>query len=119
MADYCDVRRQGVSMKTHCKTRHCFVLLALLASCSSGFVADAKPEKEDAPTPLPPKVVEAWRNAGFEVGGMKDVPPQDGAWGLWTPWRNKGEEGAILAFNGHLETSSRYPGQGTPGTTPE
>ena len=77
-------------MKKHCKKRHCLVLLALLASCSLGFVAGAKPEKQDAPKPLPPKVVKAWRDAGFEVGWMKDVPPQSGAWQLWSPWREKG-----------------------------
>ena len=41
----CGVRAAEVTMKKHCKTRHCLVLLALLTSCSLGFVAGAKPEK--------------------------------------------------------------------------
>jgi hypothetical protein len=86
-------------MKKHGKTWHCPALLALWASCGLGFVANGKPEKQDAPKPLPPKIVKAWRDAGFDVGWMKDVPPQSGAWQLWSPWRDKGEAGAIPAFS--------------------
>src|SRR5436853_7338754 len=106
-------------MKKHCKKRHCLVLLALLASCSLGFVAGAKPEKQDAPKPLPPEIVKAWRDAGFEVGWMKDVPPESGrSWGFWRPWREKGEAGAIPAF-GHPRRNAegvlaKLPDPGTP-----
>jgi uncharacterized protein (TIGR03067 family) len=58
-------------------------------------------DKKEAPRPLPPQIVKAWRDAGFEVGWVKDVPPHLGSsWGFWRPWREKGEAGAIPAF-GH------------------
>jgi uncharacterized protein (TIGR03067 family) len=60
-----------------------------------------KTDKTEAPKPLPPEIVKAWREAGFEAGWMKDVPPHQGrSWGFWRPWREKAEARAIPAF-GH------------------
>jgi hypothetical protein len=70
-----------------------------LTSCGFAIFASAKPENQDAPKPLPPETVKAWRAAGFDVGWMKDVPPQSPAYGFWHPWRNKAEPGAIPAFS--------------------
>jgi Leucine-rich repeat (LRR) protein len=85
-------------MKEHGMMSYCRAVLALLASCGLGVFASAKPEDQAAPKPLPPEIVKAWREAGFEVGWMKDVPPQSRSWGFWQPWREKGEPGAIPAF---------------------
>jgi hypothetical protein len=105
-------------MKKHGETWPRPLLLVLLASCGLGFVVSAKPEKQDAPKPLPPKLVKAWRDAGFEVGWMKDVPPQSGTWQLWSPWREKGEAGAIPAFRSPVGADvrgalSKLPNPGT------
>ena len=77
----------------------CQLLVALLMACALEAVASAQTETKAAPKPLPPEVVKAWRDAGFDVGWMRDVPPpQSPAWGFWRPWREKGETGAIPAF---------------------
>jgi len=55
--------------------------------------------KKEAPKPLPPEIVKAWRDAGAEVGWMKDVPPQaEGSYEYWAPWREKGEPGLCRRF---------------------
>jgi hypothetical protein len=77
---------------------NCAAVLAVLASCALGAAARAEPDNQDAPRPLPPKVVTAWRDAGATVGWMKDVPPETGGYRFWEPWRDKGEAGAIPAF---------------------
>jgi hypothetical protein len=86
-------------MDKHGKTGYKPAVLALLASCGLGVVANAEPETKASPKPLPPQVVKAWRDAGLEVGWMKDLPPQSPAWGFWQPWRGKAEPGAIPAFS--------------------
>src|SRR6266404_7069124 len=48
--------------------------LAVLASCS--LFAGAGADKKETPKPLPPEIVKAWRNAGAQVGWMKDAPPR-------------------------------------------
>src|SRR5262249_3245991 len=53
---------------------------------------------KDTPKPLPAEIVKAWRDAGADVGWMKDVPPRLGTYEIWEPWREKGEAGAIPAF---------------------
>jgi hypothetical protein len=60
------------------------------------FIKNAAKEHNDKP--LPPEIAKAWRDAGFEVGWMKDVPPRSPSWGFWRPWREKSERGAIPAF---------------------
>src|SRR5262249_35819687 len=73
-------------------------VLAVLASCVPGPVGGAGPAKKVAPKPLPPETVKAWRDAGAEVGWMKDIAPQSGAYQFWEPWRENGEAGGISAF---------------------
>ena len=85
-------------MKKHGYKWHCAAVLTVLASCGLEVGASAKPENKDAPKPLPPDIVKAWRDAGADAGWMKDVPPQLGAFGFWEPWREKGEAGAVPAF---------------------
>jgi hypothetical protein len=73
--------------------------LAVLA----GFWPDVSPgastDRKDAPEPLPPEIVKAWRDAGADAGWMKDVSPQrSGGYEFWRPWREKGEAGALPAF---------------------
>jgi hypothetical protein len=60
-------------MKKQRTTWHYLAALAVLASCGLGVFADAEPDKKDAPKPLPPETVKAWRDAGAHVGWMKDV----------------------------------------------
>jgi hypothetical protein len=76
----------------------CRVILGLLTSCGFAAVSSAQPENKDAPKPLPPEIVKAWRDAGFDAGWVKDMPAQSPAWGFWHPWREKPEPGAIPAF---------------------
>ncbi len=83
-------------------TRHYLAVLAVLASCGLSLFAGPGDDKKAAPKPLPPEIVKAWRDAGFDVGWMKDVPPESRSWGFWRPWREKGEAGSIPAFDGHL-----------------
>jgi len=45
--------------------------LAVLASCGVEVSAGAGADKEEAPKPLPPEIVETWRDAGAAVGWMK------------------------------------------------
>jgi internalin A len=77
-------------------------LVALFFVCALDLVTSAQTETKAAPKPLPPEVGNAWRDAGFEAGWMKDMPPQSPASGFWQPWREKAELGAIPAF-GHPE----------------
>jgi hypothetical protein len=107
-----------VTMSKHWKTWRCLAVLALVACCRLGDFASAKSKNQDAPKPLPPETVKAWRDAGFEVGWMKDVPPQSPVWEFWQPWREKGEAGAIPAF-GHPGRDAggvlaKLPDPGTP-----
>src|SRR5207249_1981905 len=64
----------------------------------SGEPSGAGSEKKEAPKPPPPEIVKAWRDAGANVGWMKDLPPQTGTYGFWEPWSEKGEAGAMPAF---------------------
>jgi hypothetical protein len=69
--------------------------LAVVAGVCPGGEAD----KKDAPKPLPPEVVRAWRDAGATVGWMKDLPAKPvGGYEYWVPWRDQGEPGAVPAF---------------------
>jgi hypothetical protein len=78
--------------------------LAVLASSGLGVIVSADPDKTDAPKPLPQEIVKAWRDAGANVGWMKDVPPQPtGGNDYWEPFREKVEPGAMLAFRFHPE----------------
>jgi hypothetical protein len=71
----------------------------LLMQVSIGAPPSQGADKQETPSPLAPETVKAWRDAGFKVGWMKDVPPQTGAsWGFWRPWREKADAGAIPAF---------------------
>ena len=63
-------------MKRHGNAWHCPAALAVLASCGLGIVAGAGPEVKEAPRPVPPEAVKAWRDAGAAVGWMIDVPPR-------------------------------------------
>jgi hypothetical protein len=85
-------------MKKHRNTCYCPTVLAVLASCGLGVVASAEPKHKDAPKPLSPEIVKAWRDAGAAVAWMKDVPPQMDAYRFWEPWRGKEEAGAMPAF---------------------
>jgi hypothetical protein len=100
-------------MTKHGKSWHRSALLALLASLGLVVFASAQPENQALPKPLPPEIVKAWRDAGFDVGWMKDTPPVSPAWGLWTPWREKAEAGAIPALDGHLDdVTAKLPDPG-------
>ena len=46
----------------------------MLASFGSCICAGAGADNKDAPKPLPPEIVKAWRDAGADVGWMKDLP---------------------------------------------
>ena len=86
-------------MQMQRRTWHYLAGLAVLASFGSGVCAGAGADKKDAPKPLPPEIVKAWRNAGAQVGWMKDVPPQaEGSYEYWAPWREKGEPGLCRRF---------------------
>ena len=50
---------------------HYLAVLAVLTSCGLGVFAGAGADQQDAPKPLPPEIVKAWRDAGAEVGWMK------------------------------------------------
>lgn len=82
----------------HQRTSYYLASLTVLASCYLGIFAGEEPERKDAPKPLPPETVKAWRDAGAEVGWMKGVPPQSGKYRFWQPWHDKAEAGAIPAF---------------------
>jgi hypothetical protein len=107
-----------VTMDKHGKTWLRPAVVALLATCGLGVVANAQPEPKAAPKALSPQVVKAWRAAGFALGWMKDLPPQSDTWGLWQPWREKGEAGAIPAFSSPIGEDvrgvlSKLPDPGT------
>src|SRR5947208_14006500 len=85
-------------MKRHVKRWHCEAVLAVLTSCALGAVA-AQPDNKNAPTPPPPGIVQAWREAGAEMGWMNDVPPRTGTYRFWESWRDKAEPGSIPAFH--------------------
>jgi hypothetical protein len=65
--------------------------LFILAACGQD------PTK-DAPRSLPVEIAKAWRDAGADIGWMKDVPPHTGVYRFWEPWRDKAEAGAVPAF---------------------
>lgn len=56
------------------------------------------PEEKEISEPLQPEIVKAWRDAGAEMGWMKDAPPRLGSYHFWEPWREKNTKGAIPAF---------------------
>ena len=85
-------------MKARRITSYCQGVLALVTSCGFAVFVSAEPEIQDPPKPLPSETVKAWRGAGFDVGWMKDMPPQSPAYEFWHPWREKAEPGAIPAF---------------------
>jgi hypothetical protein len=94
-------------MTKHQKPWACPTVLAMLASSLLGVAASAEPENKDAPRPLAPEIVKAWRDAGAAVGWIKDVPPKAGTYRFWEPWRDQAEAGAIPAF--------RFPERGARG----
>jgi hypothetical protein len=89
----------------------------LFIQATIGASPVAAADKKEDPSP-PLEIVKAWRDAGFEVGWMKDLPPQLGpSWGFWRPWREKSEAGAIPAFghpgNNAGEVLAKLPDPGT------
>ena len=46
-------------------------MLAVLANCGLSVFAGGGGDQKDAPKPLPPEIIKAWRDAGAEVGWMK------------------------------------------------
>ena len=83
-------------------TWHCLAVLAALVSCGVGAFAGAGTDKKEEPKPLQPEVVKAWRDAGADVGWMKDVPPKlSSGYAYWAPFREKGEAGAVPALRYH------------------
>jgi hypothetical protein len=79
-------------------TCHWLFALALLAGGGAHGFAGGNADKKSLPAPLPPQVEKAWRDAGAEVGWMKDLPPELGTFQFWEPWRDKRETAAIPAF---------------------
>jgi hypothetical protein len=74
-------------------------VVAGLAAIGPGVCPGGEPEKGDAPRPLPPEVVQAWREAGAAVGWMKDVPAKaTGGYEYWAPWRDQPVPGSVPAF---------------------
>jgi hypothetical protein len=71
---------------------------SLLIQPSIGAPPSVGADKKETPRPLPAEIVKAWRDAGFKVGWMKDVPPQSSTDQFWNPWQEKAAEGAIPAF---------------------
>ncbi len=57
------MQRQGTSW-------HYLAALAVLASCGLDVYAGADADKKEAPKPLPPEIVQTWRDAGANVGWM-------------------------------------------------
>ncbi len=51
--------------------KHYLAVLAVLASCGPDVFAGADADKKEAPRPLPPEIVKAWRGIGANVGWMK------------------------------------------------
>jgi internalin A len=90
--------QEGAMKKLQVRIRHLPVVLAVLASCGLGTATAADPDDKDSAKPLSPETVKAWRDAGGQVGWMKDVPAKFGTYKFGEPWREKGEEGAIPAF---------------------
>jgi internalin A len=81
---------------------HYLAVLAMLASCGLGVFADTRDDKKDAPKPVPPEIVKAWRDAGADAGWMKDLPPQPtGGYEYWEPFREKAEAGTVPAYRFH------------------
>jgi internalin A len=50
---------------------HYLAVLAVLASCGLDVFAGVDADKKEAPKPLPPEIVKAWRGIGANVGWMK------------------------------------------------
>jgi internalin A len=73
-------------------------VLALPAICALNVLAGEGPENKDASRPLPPEVAKAWRDAGADLGWMKDLPPKSSGYQFWEPWRKKSGPGAMPAF---------------------
>lgn len=78
-------------------------VVAVLATCVLGVSAGDDPERKDAAGSLQLEIDRAWREAGAELGWVKDVPPRAGAHSFWRPWRDRGELGTMPAF--------RFPGR--------
>lgn len=97
---------------------YCLALLTVLAGCGLGVVARAGDDKQDVPKPLPAEVVQAWRDAGADLGWMKDTPPRPTAgYEYWEPFREKVQPGAIPAFRFHPEKEGvlvKLPDPGVP-----
>src|SRR5262249_47964832 len=85
-------------------TWRCLAVLAVLVGFGRGVFGGAGADNQEAPGPLPPEIVKAWRDAGADTGWMKNLPPQsEGGYGYWVPWREQGEPGAVPAFRFHPE----------------
>jgi hypothetical protein len=83
-------------------TWHYLAGLAGLACCGLCVCGGESADENDAPKPLPPEIVRAWRDAGAGVGWMKDTPPKPtGGYLYWEPYREKVEPGAVPAFRFH------------------
>ena len=57
-------------MQRQATTWHYLAVLTVLASCGLDVCAGADADKKEAPKPLPPEIVQAWRDAGANVGWM-------------------------------------------------
>ena len=58
------MQRQGIMW-------YYLAVLAVLASCGLDAFAGEDADKKEAPKPLPPEIVKAWRGIGANVGWMK------------------------------------------------
>jgi hypothetical protein len=94
-------------------TRPSFVMLAVLASSLGVFTA--RGDQKDAPGPLTPEVVQAWRDAGAEVGWMIHLPPRESSYRFWSPWRETGDAQSLPAFRfPQRDRLAQLPDPGTP-----
>jgi hypothetical protein len=74
-------------------------LFVCLVPAIIGVVADPDPGTQAEPQPLSAEITKAWRDAGAEVGWMRDTPPRpDSGYEFWAPWRKDAEAGAMPAF---------------------
>jgi Leucine-rich repeat (LRR) protein len=78
-------------------------MLAVLTGSLGVF--SARSDQHEAPGPLAPEVVQAWRDAGAEVGCMIHLPPQQSSYRFWSPWRETGDAQSLPAFR----FPQRYP----------
>src|SRR5581483_10916359 len=106
------------TMQEQRKTRRYFAGLAMVGSCCLWVFVLTRAGENDAPKPLPPETVKAWRNADAKVGWMKTLPPLEWrGYGFLDPWCEEAEPGTLPAFKFHPSKAGepeKLPDPGVP-----